>query len=710
MVNESVYGARNTWITLKTDSTIKFANFGDNSARISKGFSTEKLKLNKPYNNSIVHSALGNESALSRFKTFKGAEELSTENFNELLWSFACGTSVFNPVPNSSTNNTTNMLSPLTNSYISNSDTHPVVNFAYNSLRAVIRVYARESENGRTIDRSLHEYCTEYANEYPYITRVYLDMYEKVNNSWSKMTTYGYLGILIHNTTNYFSHTHAPSKTFTNGVIGNVVCAEYGSGANVPEITILGLLSQRLSDNRIYTTDISIVSGDLVVSSDVDGRGIFHIDYYEGFEEYCKRQTACFGIQFVTSSQYATVDIESPEVTDEELNNVFIGVLDESYIGHGDYVNGERIFDVEQYDKTAEEVEYNPNIETSDFGDLETDSHNIVGGNGGHTIYNLTESNMANLIKWANSEESGETGQNYMNYITSVKFSPLGFHNRGIGEETVKINGHLVNVGTTAVKGVKAFRSDSYTSNSITISRYFNDFRDFEPYTSISLKLPFSESVKLPCAEWYGHNLRVVFTVDEIGGTGVAKVYKDELIWLTLNCNTAIDVPLTVLNSGTYHNTLIQAKTTRDSALIGVGLSAVGVGGSIASGNYLGATMSTGGLVGSVEALKQSEYNLTHATKPIAHIGGTGDITNFTMSWYPQIVIERPEKFNLSGGRNKFDFDNYANTVGYACCKPSTINKEKGFVVVNNIDLSNCTLTEGEKNEIISLLTSGIIK
>lgn len=131
MVNESVYGTRNTWITLTTGSTVKFANFGDNDGTIRKGFSTEKLKQNKPYNNSIVHSALGNESAISRMRTFKGAEELSADNFDQLQWSFACGSTFFYEVDSTYTNNTENMLTPITNNYILNAAIYPIVTYAY---------------------------------------------------------------------------------------------------------------------------------------------------------------------------------------------------------------------------------------------------------------------------------------------------------------------------------------------------------------------------------------------------------------------------------------------------------------------------------------------------------------------------------------------------------------------------------------------------
>lgn len=712
MVNESVYGARNTWITLTSGSTIKFANFGDNDATIRKGFSTEKLKPNKPYNNSIVHSALGNESAISRMRTFKGAEELSADNFDQLQWSFACGSTYFYEVDSTYTNNAENMLAPITNNYIINAAIYPIVNYAYKNIRALITVDAQKTiTGGATVSKSLHDYCENFSATYPYITAVYLNLYEKINNDWYSFNVQGLKGLLIHNVTTYFSKTRQMGKTFESGLIGSLVGTNYGSNANTNRFIILGKLNQRLGDNKIYKTDMNIVTGDVDVYDD-GTRGHFYIEYYGGFEEYAMHQAACFGIQFVTDSQFATVDIEDPEITDEELNAVYIGVLDESYIGHGDFVNGERIFETDQYDKDAEQIEYDPNIESADFGDLETDSHNIIGGSGGHTIYNMTENNLALLVKWAHSEESGDTGQNYFDYITSVKYCPFGFTKKG-DDETVKINGHLVSVDTTAVKGSKGYRIDGYACEPFTINRYFNDFRDFEPYTQISLKLPFADTIQLPTMEWYGHNLSVSYAVDEMTGTGVVKVLRDSLVWLTVNCVVAIDVPLTVLNAGSYHNALIQAKTQRNSALIGIGMSAVSMGANISAGNYVGATLSGGGLVNAVDSFKQSDYNLHHITKPVAHVGGTGDITNYTASWYPQIVIERPYKFSYESKDSPFVLDNaaYSETIGHACLKCDTLNKFTGFTVCADVNLSidGFNATAEEKATIENYLKAGVI-
>lgn len=705
-VNTSVYGSKESWLGISTNSTIKLANFGDNVGTIAKGFSSGKLKLNKAFDNSIVHSALGNESAISRMRTFQGATELDSDNFEQTLWSFATGNDHFYEIDGTWTNNTYNMLTPVTNNDVKNSVAIPVVNFRYDSIRALITVECSPSVDGKVITTSLHDYVTNYKTTHPKIIHVYMNLYERKEGTWTPLNVQGNKGLFVWNPSKYFAHTHMTGKTFTDGQIGRPICVDWGRNTNKNTIVLLGKFNE--GNSSLPRTDLNLISGDWEVEN-ISGKGYFYKDYFEGFEEYCMHQCACFGIQFVIDSEYVDVDIDNPETPSEDIENVYIGVLDESYVGHGDFVKGEKIFETDQYDKEAEEIDFNPNIESADFGDLETDSHNIVGGSGGHTIYNMTESNMAMLIKFANSEESGETGQNFMNYITSVKYCPFGFHTRG-ADETVKLNGHLVNVGSVAVTGNKGYRQDTFTSNTITISRFFRDFRDFEPYTTISLKLPFSDTVNLPCAEWYGHNLHVVFSVDEISGTGVAKVYKDDLIWLTVNCSMAIDVPLTTLNSGSYHNALIQAKTTRNSALLGIGLSAVGVGANISKGDVLGTTMSTGGLIGSLESYRQSEYNLTHLTKPISHIGGTGDMTNFTMSWYPQIVYERCDKLsNKKSDRYYFDFDNYAQTVGYACCRPSTLNSETGFVVCNNIDLSGCTLTESEKTEITSLVTSGII-
>lgn len=715
-VNESVYGAKNTWLTIKNNSTVKFANFGDNNGTIQKGFQTGKLKTDTQYNNSIVHSALGNESALSRFKTYKGKNELSAENYNSLQWSFACGSSVFQPVSNSSTDNTTNMLAPITNSFILNSNTRPVVDFSYKNVRAVIRVYAKQSENGQAIDKSLHDYCENFSANYPYIERVYMYMYEKINNNWVTMSTNYYLGILIHNETKYFSHTHAPSKTFESGIIGSVVCTNYGSGADVPEITLLGVMSQRLSDNRIYTTDINIVSGDLTVTTDLDGRGIFHLDYYNDFETYAMRQCACFGIQFVCDSADITIDLDSTETTEEQANKVYFGVLDSDYIGHGDFIQGKAITSDKRYNKTANDNEYNPDKPVSD---LNSKRNNTTGAYSGGKMYVVDELGIDTLINAlcgamtgdiVSDEDRYKMSLNFgdkspLDYVTSFRFCPFTISG---GTATNTIN--VFNKPITASSSVfhPLLTSIKRVTRSINVIRLFNDFRAYSPFTSLQLYVPFCDTIELNPSEWYDTRLTLDYFFNLSTGDVTCCVMRNNLDFAVLTGTFLYDIPLTAENNNAYRIAVsslnIDSKYNDINTLISQVNSGANVISNAVTGNVggmlSGFTSMINNSVHHAETREKLELQY-QATKPSLCKSGSANATNNFMLDFDGKLIYKYRDFDM-------DLTNYADTVGYACLENGSLSECSHLTKMINTKI-DVSLPQDIINAMTGALNTGII-
>lgn len=738
MVNESVYGAKGTWLTLKANSTVKVANFGDNVGTIQKGFQTEKLKRNKPYNNSIVHSSLGNESAISRFKVYKGSTELSSESYNSLMWSLACGTTAFQPVSATSTDNTTNMLTPITNNSIANLNSRVIVDYDYKKIRAVIQVYARQSENGSTITKTLHDYCENYSANYPYITSVYLELYEKIGTTWQKMTTYGYLGLLMHNETKYFSHIHAPSKTFTSGFIGNTICSSYGSGGNTPQILLLGLLSSNLGDFRITENNINIVSGDVSVSTDDRNRGVFHLDYFEGFEEYAMHQCACFGFQFVTDTQYINVDIESETVTEEELENVFIGVLDSNFIGHGDYVNGEKIKGTAQYKlDSANDSPFDPSKETDPNAYHNTSIKPInVDGNTSFTTkyvlnYGQLNSIAEDFYKALNTKPEDLSYSEYSNSlfltnnaidtVVSCKYFPFqlpmtGGENVKMGNYTIKVNNEpLVAPITSRKVSVYEFECGSCFGE-------FGDFRDFEPYTTYELKVPFCGSVRLNASECVGKTITVSLAVDIESGSCTAFIYAGNELVESISGSCGVDIPISAVQQATLDsqifNASINQRQAKTNAVLSVAKGVVNVGaGAYAlskaktprqigtSSSYLARSItdSAQDISNSMYNAERANYNISHVEIPYKCVGAVSSGVCLSESLLCSLIKETPVMLD--------DYDPvvYAKTIGYACCKSGKIGSESGMVVCSDVRIANCTLTKTEKDMIVQLCKTGII-
>lgn len=725
-INQSIYGDKRQWVPLYSGSSLKLPNFGDNMTTLREGYVAQRLKTDAKLNNSIVHSALGEESALSNLYYYYQGEAVYEDHFTETQYVFATGDSCvasnrYSFEPSSQASSTKlGMITPKTST--EGLGTRPIIDYDYKRLRAVIGVAVASTKNPNWSEihgMSLHDYLTgetdteppvKYTTLYPYIKYAYINLYEKIGDSpYHNISYIGQKGIIIFNKVSLYKFfKNTATSTFSKGQSGLLIGTSVPSGYTPysSTIRILGITSEYggASDtiggiNKRYVN--SFTDG---VTVETEGNLTYcYREYDSGFEEYIKRQTACFGIQFVLSPDDLDIDLEDESTTKEDADKVYIGILDSNFVGHGDYVQGTAILTQPQYGlESADDSPYTPSSEEGedDFGELNSLTHAFSGGGGGYTIYNLTEANMSLLMQWLNSTEAGETGQNYAQYLSSIKFSVFGMHTRG-SEQTLRVAGELVNVGSTAVKGYTGYRVDVFTSSSFTFERYFNDFRDFEPYTQITLKLPFADTIKLNAGEWYNHTLSVRYAVDELTGTGSCMIYRDSLQYASVNCSMFIEVPVSALNSGTYNNALIQAKTSRNSALLGIGSTAVSLGASVSTANALGISASGVGLVGAIDRYKQAEYNLGHIPKSISHIGSAGDITDCFFEWRPNIIIERPQML-------PYDKEAYADTVGYACLKTGTLSSFSGLTVCSEVKLSDFGATAEEKRLIKEALCKGV--
>lgn len=692
-VNPNVYGAKNKWIPISTDSTVMLANFGDDTSTIAKGFQTEKLKLNKAFDSSIVHSALGNESAISRMRTFRGGTELDADNFDQTNWAFVTGNDHFYQIDATWTNNTYNMLTPITNVDVQNSVAKPIVNFRYDSLRALITVEAGTTVDATPIKKTLHDYCENFSSTHPKIMHVYMTLYERKNGAWTPLTVEGNKGIYIFNPSKYFAHTHMTGKTFTEGIIGRPMCVDYTRNTDKATIILLGKFNE--GDSRIHKDDINIVSADMDVYFN-GSHGYFYKDYFEGFEEYAMHQCACFGIQFVTDSAYITTDIDNPDTPAEDIENVYMGILDDNYVGHGDFVKGEKIFENELYDKEAEENEFVPDGESGDSGDHDSDRH-TVGKLVGSRLYVTDATNLSALMSEI-STTAGESGQNYAEFISSITYFPYGYAITGSVSSGVAISifGH-----SFTSKGVLYDRTYTRQTEPYYFSRRFNDFRDFAPYTKITVKIPYADSVELNPAEWYGCGMRVVYAWDLSTGLGLATIYRvgslGELAYISMGCSPAQPLSVNAIMSGSYLNALHSAKSQLNSTLANTVLNA-----SISAthDNPVGAVSS---VVNGFITGNEVGYQIQHMTRPTKRIGSSGSMGDYNFSNRVSITIERNRV------EKDFNATAYGKTTGYACCKSGKIGSESGMVVCSDVKIQNCPLTKTEKDMIVQLCKSGII-
>lgn len=224
----------------------------------------------------------------------------------------------------------------------------------------------------------------------------------------------------------------------------------------------------------------------------------------------------------------------------------------------------------------------------------------------------------------------------------------------------------------TGVNGDKV--SNNFTKQnigSIPITEKYHNFLDYAPYTNVIIYLPYVGFKELDTNLVMGKTLSISYTVDIITGGCLCQIKSNNVKLYEFNGNMGIDIPVTASN--------------RAQVEAGYISSGIGIASSVASGNIVGAVTS---LINSAES--KYHYASTSSPNPMC-------VASTNRTCY--VILDRPTYQTL----NSFN-----HTMGKKCYLTKTINTLKGYTICDeHIDLSGIMATDGEKEELIKILSSG---
>lgn len=206
------------------------------------------------------------------------------------------------------------------------------------------------------------------------------------------------------------------------------------------------------------------------------------------------------------------------------------------------------------------------------------------------------------------------------------------------------------------------------------IDRTYNNFLDFEPYTSMTLHIPFIGDVAIDPSVLYNSYLYLKGYVDYFTGLISLSVVISRdgksYIYTTLQGNCAVDVPI-----------------------LGAGSSSTQAIGKIASGLGKMASNPVNGVFGILQGLNQVGKAI-----PITQNAQSSLAAMFSpRSIYLTINTPLPE-----------NPANYAALMGTVVRKEGTVGKYTGYSEFSAVNLSTVDATDAEKQEIERLLKGGV--
>lgn len=212
---------------------------------------------------------------------------------------------------------------------------------------------------------------------------------------------------------------------------------------------------------------------------------------------------------------------------------------------------------------------------------------------------------------------------------------------------------------------------------------------DYPPYTSCRLFLPFCGEHDIDVNDIMGKTLELEYLVDNLSGTCVANLNivdpeKDDETkgdHYYFSGQMGVKIPVSASDFSGMYSALLNAGAT-----IGAGL----------------ATASSGGMTAplAMGIVANAGANIANMAPNYQYSSGGGAISGALGGEYPYLLISEPKCFEAVNQRKY---------IGYPCLSKYKLSQMSGFVKVLDIHVDGVVCTEYEREQIKTLLTSGVI-
>lgn len=239
---------------------------------------------------------------------------------------------------------------------------------------------------------------------------------------------------------------------------------------------------------------------------------------------------------------------------------------------------------------------------------------------------------------------------------------------------------------------------------SVSFTRPYNNWMDFEPYCKLFVNIPYCGEYQLNLADYYGKELSVKYFIDTRTGSCCCVVMSDGHMIDKFNGQMGVQMPIKLTDFSAYANSQIQTllgmggQAAQNSSNIAqaanAGIAAGGAGVALAGAGALAVGM--GGALGAktVYGLSQNNINRFNKTK-----GGSTSMLNMYM---PQTVC-----FTFEMNRPDIP-DNFYQMNGYPSNAGGRIGNFTGYLKCDTVKLNMPGATDLEYEKARGLLLSGV--
>lgn len=233
------------------------------------------------------------------------------------------------------------------------------------------------------------------------------------------------------------------------------------------------------------------------------------------------------------------------------------------------------------------------------------------------------------------------------------------------------------------------------------ISPHFFNFFDYEPYTALSVYIPFVGFINLTPSQVIGRNLKINLKFELLTSACIACVYIDNTILVTKTGICSINIPVSGVDSAQYVQSVSNSIFETIQSVINIGTNA---GSAIVSGEMgnVGGTISgISGAISSATNAVKSFVNRDYLAPQYSSSGSYTANSSAFLPLYAYIQITRPVI-------QDYDKSLYRQNIGYACNLPVNLSTCTGYCEFSQITFKNIDCTETELRELYSMLQNGV--
>lgn len=442
-----------------------------------------------------------------------------------------------------------------------------------------------------------------------------------------------------------------------------------------------------ITDNdSVWVSSISNISTDYVTYK--------HTRYLK--PSFVYKKLAELGV-YMTSYQGATSGYYEEFCADRKPNelknysDVFLGEMLENGITTGNFLVGDEIDKSNTPNKngSTDDINYKPIFDVSNDDIIDNfqygtqTSLNINQFVSSYVLDGVDLQKLSNEFKNPTNEiPSGDTP---FDNIISLKKYPFNVKNHVIMYEPSNI---ILSKWDTNISAQKINATQTLINiGSFTIDKKYNNFLDYEPYTTCEIYLPFADYVPLNLNKCMGNTINIEMIWD-IDGNIKYLILCEGLLIAEINANLSSSQTLTAINSG-----LKSLQDLQNTITIASGLTSVA--GSAVAGAPIGIVSSAISTVsGVVNAVTNQNTNYSTQKGQSQSDVSQKTILDFILH-ITRPIVKIPA--------------NYASTIGYILNDTKVLSELSGFTVCDNVIINNINCLNNEKTEIKNLLESGVI-